>query len=399
MFARNLKKVFVLCVASAGLFAMAPSTHAQTLPYPPYNGTTLVVDDDKVQCPAAGFTTIQSAVDAATPGTSIHVCAGTYAEQVIINKPVQLYGDNGAIVMPTSMAANVSASESTAAIIAVVNTENVNILGLVIDGSKNGISACAPFLVGVYYHGSSGTIYQTAIRNIALTPDLNGCQSGDAVEVDSLNSPVKVFVSNNSISGYQKNGVTANDAGTIVAVQNNMIRGVGPTTGAAQNGVQVGFGAGGSVVNNKISNNIYSPCTDVATCTTASTGILVFESSGVAVYGNGLDSNQLSIYAQGNLIAVQRNSISHSIAVDGITLAGNRNLANFNRVYESDDAGIVIAGNNNQVSDNEIGEAPTGIVVVTGTTGNVIDNNHVFATTTVFKDPPANKKLAVQPKH
>ena len=237
------------------------------------------------------------------------------------------------------------------------------------------------------------------MRNIALTPDLNGCQSGDAVEVDSLNSPVKVFVSNNSISGYQKNGVTANDTGTIVAVQNNVIRGVGPTTGAAQNGVQVGFGAGGSVVNNIVSNNIYSPCTDVATCTTASTGILVFESSGIAVYGNGLDSNQLSIYAQGNLIAVQRNVISHSIAVDGITLAGNRNLANFNRVFQSGDAGVVIAGNNNQVSDNEIGEAPTGIVVVTGTTGNAIDNNHVFATTTVLKDPPANKKLAVQPKH
>ena len=294
------------------------------------------------------------------------ICAGTYAEQVMITKPVQLYGDNGAIVMPTSMTANVSASESTAAIIAVVNTENVNILGLTIDGSKNGISECAPFLVGVYSHGSSGTLYQTAVRNVALTPDLSGCQSGDAVEVDSLNSPVKVYVSNNSISGYQKNGVTTNDTGTIVAVQNNTIRGVGPTTSTARKGVQMGFGAGGSIVNNIVSNNIYSPCTNVSTCTTAATGILVFESSGIAVYGNGLDSNQLSIYAQGDLIGVQRNVISHSIAVDGITLAGNRNLANYNRVFQSDDAGVVIAGNNNQVSDNEIGEAPTGIVVVTG---------------------------------
>ena len=158
MFARNLRKVLAVCIASAGLFAMAQSTHAQTLPYPPYNGTTLVVDDDKVQCPTAGFTTIQSAVDAATPGTSIHICAGTYAEQVMITKPVQLFGDNGAIVMPTSMSANVNGSEPTAAIIAVENTENVFIIGLTIDGSKNGISECAPFLVGVYYHGASGTI-------------------------------------------------------------------------------------------------------------------------------------------------------------------------------------------------------------------------------------------------
>ena len=66
MFASNLKKVAALFVAGAGLFAMAQSTHAQTLPYPPYNGTTLVVDDDKVQCPTAGYSTIQSAVDAAS---------------------------------------------------------------------------------------------------------------------------------------------------------------------------------------------------------------------------------------------------------------------------------------------------------------------------------------------
>ena len=87
-----------LCVAGAGLFAMAQSTHAQTLPYPPYNGTTLVVDDDKVQCPTAGYSTIQSAVDAASPGSTIHVCPGTYAEQVTITKPVQIYGDNGALM-------------------------------------------------------------------------------------------------------------------------------------------------------------------------------------------------------------------------------------------------------------------------------------------------------------
>jgi parallel beta-helix repeat protein len=45
---------------------------------------TRTVDDDGVQCPAAGFTTIQSAVDAAGPGDQINVCRGTYAEDVTI---------------------------------------------------------------------------------------------------------------------------------------------------------------------------------------------------------------------------------------------------------------------------------------------------------------------------
>ena len=41
---------------------------------------TLSVDDDGQDCPAAGFTSIQSAVDAAASGDTVAVCAGDYAE-------------------------------------------------------------------------------------------------------------------------------------------------------------------------------------------------------------------------------------------------------------------------------------------------------------------------------
>jgi parallel beta-helix repeat protein len=399
MFASNLKKVAALCVASAGLFAVAQSAHAQALPYPSYNGTTLIVDDDKVQCPTAGYTTIQSAVDAASPNSSIVVCPGTYPEQITITKPVQIYGQNGALVIPTNMTANVSASEPTAAVIAVLNTSDVNIIGLIIDGSKSGIVECAPFLVGVYFHGASGTLYHNTVRNMALPADLNGCQSGDAVDADSMGTPVQVTISNNSIVGYQKNGVTANDAKTTATIQNNVIGGAGRTNGAAQNGIQVGFGATGSIINNSVSNNYYLPCNDVTTCTTASTGILVVESDGVAIDGNTLESNQLSIYVEGDKNTVQQNLVANSAIVDGITLAGNNNIATLNRVYHSDDAGVVVAGNNNQIVDNEIGDAPIGILKVSGTTGNTIVGNHAFATFVPVKDPAPNKKLTVQPKH
>ena len=36
--------------------------------------STLLVDDDRVQCPSAAYTTIQAAVDAAAPGDTILVC-------------------------------------------------------------------------------------------------------------------------------------------------------------------------------------------------------------------------------------------------------------------------------------------------------------------------------------
>src|SRR5712692_6800589 len=62
------------------------------LPVLAAGGPQLVVDDDKVECPNAAFTRIQDAVDAASPGATIRVCKGNYAEQVAIGKPLTIAG-------------------------------------------------------------------------------------------------------------------------------------------------------------------------------------------------------------------------------------------------------------------------------------------------------------------
>jgi parallel beta-helix repeat protein len=380
----------ILLVCSASIAFSAPAARAQT---------TLTVDDDKVQCPAAAYSTIQSAIDAAAPGWSIRVCAGNYNEQLTITKAVSIYGDNGALLEPVTMTANVTtASEATAAAIFVNGAQNVNITGLIVDGAKNGIMECGPFLVGVYYHDASGTVYHNAIRNFELPADLNGCQSGDAIDVTSSGVPAQVTINANSINGYQKNGITASDAGTIAKIQNNVVGGAGRTNGAAQNGIQIGFGARGSVLNNTVANHYYLPCNNVETCTTASTGILIFNSDGVTITGNTLQSNQLSIYVQGNKATVQQNVLANSAVLDGITLAGDNNVVTLNRVLHSDDAGIVVAGNGNQIVANEIGDSPIGILKFSGLTGNVFAGNHAFATFVAIKDPAPSHLLKVQPR-
>src|SRR5260370_29937913 len=47
---------------------------------------SIVVDDDRADCPEADFTSIQAAVAAAAPGDEIVVCAGIYREQVTVSK-------------------------------------------------------------------------------------------------------------------------------------------------------------------------------------------------------------------------------------------------------------------------------------------------------------------------
>ena len=48
------------------------------------SAATRVVDNDRKQCPAAAYTTIQAAVDAAAPNDRVSVCPGSYREQVWI---------------------------------------------------------------------------------------------------------------------------------------------------------------------------------------------------------------------------------------------------------------------------------------------------------------------------
>jgi len=53
---------------------------------------TLIVDDDKVQCPNAAFISISVAAAAANPGDIIRVCPGLYLEDVQITKQLTFLG-------------------------------------------------------------------------------------------------------------------------------------------------------------------------------------------------------------------------------------------------------------------------------------------------------------------
>jgi parallel beta-helix repeat protein len=67
-----------------GLISLGAALLVLAFAPPALGNTTLVVDKDRVQCPDADFQSIQAAVTAAEPGTTIDVCPDVYNEAVRI---------------------------------------------------------------------------------------------------------------------------------------------------------------------------------------------------------------------------------------------------------------------------------------------------------------------------
>jgi parallel beta-helix repeat protein len=363
----------------------------------------ILVDDDKVQCPTAAYTSIQAAVNAAKAGDLIRVCAGTYREQVVIDKSLSVEADNGVIVIPSEVLANTASSSSgnpIAAIILVKNAQDVELEGLIVDGSANGLTGCGPRLIGIFYQDASGSIEHNSVRHVRLASTLAGCQSGNAIEVESSSagqSSVSIF--DNSVDSYQKNGITANEPVTTVEVTENAVAGIGATVGAAQNGIQIGFGAQGRVKNNSVADNVYSPCDSTTNCPANATGILIYQSDGVRVEHNTVSANQVGIFVAANSGVILGNTVFHSVALDGIALVGNGNSVSSNDISGSDDAAVYIQGNNNTVFDNEFTGAAFGIFKISGSSGTNHYGNKYYATVVRVQDPAPVKSLAPIPSH
>lgn len=363
----------------------------------------LVVDDDKVQCPNAGFTHIQDAINAAAAGARIRVCKGVYTEQLLIQKSLILDADSGATLMPAAMHQNtVSLFDSApiATAVLVQNAVNVTIRGLTVDGANNGISACAPDLEGITFQNASGSVERAAVRNFKLGSGLEGCQSGLGIFVQSGSGGTSnVEISDCTVHDYQKNGITADEVGTSALIRHNVVTGFGPVAAIAQNGIQIGFGAEGEIARNLVTNNVFSPCNNVATCTAVATNILVAQSDGVEVSRNRAGISQVAIFINGNNASVIRNETFATLVFDGVRIEGDQARVRENRVFNGAEAGIFLLGNNHVVRENVITEAPIGIFKDTTSMGDLIAQNLFFDTPIKVQDPPsAGLAKVIQPK-
>jgi len=355
-------------------------------------GATRVVDDDGrasgVSCEAASPApaSIQAAINLSGSGDTILVCPGLYAEQLkIVAKSLTIRGVtsgvlNQVLIRPAGVVANSTNAFSgapIAAVIAVEDSSHVTLRNLTVDGVDNGLTDCNPTLVGVFFRNASGEVQATAVREVRLVPELGTCQSGYGIFVQSaLGGASKLTISSSTVHGYQKVGILGNETGTELQVLDSTVTGDGATTTIAQNGIQIGFGATGTIAGNLVVNHVYTCPT--FPCETA-TNVLVFESDKVRVRGNTTAKAVTSIYlVRSDGSVVRNNTVSDSDVFDGIAVLGNRNHVHLNRVSNSAEFALSIEGEDNLVENNVINEAPCGIY--SNGTGNSLVHNSTFNT-------------------
>lgn len=226
------------------------------------------------------FSAIQAAVDAASNGYTIDIGDGTFREQVTIDGFTDLTlignGDTTVVEMVDSPVFNDGGlgTRDRAAVISVLNSENVVVQNVKVDGrglANQLPSGSSVDLMGVLFTDSSGSLEDSTVVGardpLNLDGTVSGNQRGNAVIVlNTDGSDRTVSILNNEVFDYQKNGITATGEGLTVSIDNNTVTGNGfinRSNAQAQNGIQVSGGAGGSISDNVISE-IGQPRNDFA---------------------------------------------------------------------------------------------------------------------------------------
>jgi large repetitive protein len=345
--------------------------------------STLLVDDDKTECPDAGFNKIQDAVDAATPGDTIQVCSGTYDEQVEIAKPLSLVGvlrdgKNAAVVQPSNVVANADfLGTPNAAMILVQDTSGVTIKDITIDGINNGVvcSGNFPFINGIFFRNASGKVESVVIKNL-LSPE--ACAFGDGFDILATEGEaLQITVKDSSIHDYDVTGILGYGAGVSLSAIKNVVTGRAVAT-PEQRGIDLDGGANGSIEENIVTNNFNPEC---PSCSFISHNIGLFDATDSSVVGNIVGFTNFAIEANTTGVSFLENRIFNADFA-GFFIFGDDNILQDNTITNSPSVAVSVSGVNNTIQGNTINEASLGLF---STTGNNILANRFFNTTKIKK--------------
>jgi hypothetical protein len=290
---------------------------------------TLVVPTD--------YPTIQAAIEAADPGDTIRVRAGTYIEQIVVTKDLQIRGagKNATVIRaPATLIPGQLGSPSIVEIYgAEVGMAHLTVAGPgavacdALDASGNAIPRLR---WGIRVHGEAHLDFgHAAVRDIHDTPMAPCANSGAGIVVGEP-APGAPTASANihhaEITNYQVVGVTAFGAGSSANVTHSLVAGPGHAGGVPTDGIKLVAGAVGTITHNTVSGNI---CPDDMPEDCGPDFFSQFQHAGILAGGAGPGTVIKNNHVAGNQIGLylsEADEISHNVMVDndyfGIGLVG-----------------------------------------------------------------------------
>lgn len=278
-------------------------------------------------CPngiVAPFTDIQSAITAAGPGDFIFVCPGTYTEKLTIpagknGLTIQsVYWRQATIKVPAALTGNDN-------LIDINGSLNVTIKQFIIRGptgcvsviDETGLVPCNLWNgIAVWGNGTANILDNQFLTLWALMANGKlpyGQSYGNDIRFGFNGTPGRGTIDKNQLAGYLKTSIVITGNQSTATITNNLLQGAGANCSVAQNGIEVRFGATGTLRFNNIYDNFFyqplglidcvaqDPCVGatalLAGCTTA-TGILLlggtlFQGAGGPVSAATVGINQL----------------------------------------------------------------------------------------------------------
>jgi len=352
----------------------------------------LVVDDDSVECPTAAYTTIQAAVNAASSGDTIRVCAGVYNEVVTINKnDLTLKGEPGAILDGTTIG-NVTPD---AGMVISTGVSGITIKGFEIrnytspfTGEGDGIQAwnCGTSKITV----KENVIHDNSWNGILVGNEGEALHTGWSIKENNVynNGFADIELTNGKDSEIKENTVASGSASFfdgILVQARNFDYGYLPCSPPGATVTSSGI----KVSDNEVTGPYPVAGVDLIALAGGTVGPRTAVLQDVKVAENEVDGARilargfagtfggtLATASDAKFIKIAENNVQNS-PVPGIHLSRvtDSDIAE-NQVSDNERGIVLVDSDNNSIEENEADNNTTyGIRLIVGSTGNTISEN------------------------
>jgi Right handed beta helix region len=329
------------------------------------------------------YATISAAVIGVPSGSTVEVCPGTYPEQITIAQSLTLKGitsgnaGQAVITVPGSGLTVVTDGFGNSIAAQVhVTAGPVNISDITVDGTGNNV-ICCNWLAGILYDsGSSGTVNEVTVRNLAAS----GFGVGTWAE-NITGTNESVTIENSSFHDIDDTAVVTEGSTLLATIKGNTMQASGYqvqlfasdslTANVISGGYEVRIGGSDTVSGNTVTDASFAGIEVDSPATVTVSDNSVTNSGTVGIYlispatasGNTVANSPFGIYAEGGVSATS-NKISNTSGY-GIYFFGSGNTFQANSITK---AGIGIEFNcyTATVLHNTINDATTGLDFVPG---------------------------------